>query len=439
MPKHLFLTVLLFSVCVAGAIDARAQQSQDQSKEPAKIEVGLQFSSLNTGQKVYPGLLALDLPTSDAGFGGRFGYNLNRVVALEAEVNFFPRERGAALNSGGRLLQAQFGPKIGKRFDRFGFFGEVRPGFMSFSQILTKTGAIDRGFEVFSIFEPQRRNFFSLDVGAVLEFYPSKRVLARFDIGDTMVYVGEDPQTARFATPIPRLAHKFQFSAGIAFRFLNPESTDDTAAYTPNRERKFEVGGQFSSFGFRQVFYGLAADQRTVEPFIFDIDTQPGFGGRFTYNFTPAIAAEVQTDFYPDRSFSLAGELGNGRAFQVQAGAKIGKRFEKFGLFGKARPGVMSFSETFIFDDLGPPPLFFPFESHVGRITYFSLDVGGVLELYPSPRVVVRFDGGDTMIRYGGKDLPFLAPFPITSLPVPRAPFQFVHHFQFSSGVGFRF
>ena len=435
MQKCLFLTLLLCCVFFS-THDARAQEPQ-QPQEPAKIEVGVQFSSLNTGQKVYPELLAVDLPTSDAGFGGRFGFNFNRHVAFEAELNFFPKERGAALNSGGTLVQAQFGPKIGKRFERFGFFGKVRPGFMNFSKIQTKVGEIDRGFDVFAIFETRRRNFFSLDVGGVVEFYPSKRVLARFDIGDTMVYIGEDPQTSRFATPLPRLAHKFQFSSGIAFRFLNPESTDDDVAYTPPGERKFEVGGQFSSLSFRPFFYFTPDETTPVKLFVFDVDTQPGFGGRFTYNITPGIAAEVQADFYPKRQFFPDGAAG-GRAFQVQAGAKIGRRFEKFGLFGKIRPGAMSFSETFIFEDFGPPPIFFPFEFQIGRTTYFSLDAGGVLEIYPSPRVVVRFDAGDTMIRYGGHKLPFLLPLPLPR-PVPVAPYQFVHHFQFSSGVGFRF
>ena len=65
MQKLLFLTLLLCCVFFS-THDARAQDPQP--KEPAKIEVGFQVSSLNTGQKVYPELSAVDLPTSDAGF-----------------------------------------------------------------------------------------------------------------------------------------------------------------------------------------------------------------------------------------------------------------------------------------------------------------------------------------------------------------------------------
>ncbi len=437
MQKHLFLTVLLLILCLFSRLAQAQEPPTHESTEPAKIEVGVQFPSLNSGVKVFPGLFSSDVPTSDIGFGGRFGVNLTRNVAFEAEVNFFPHERGAAFNSGGRLLQAQFGTKIGKRFEKFGFFGKVRPGFLSFSAVQTTVGIIDRGFEVFPILETRRRNFFSLDVGGVVEFYPSKRVLARFDIGDTIVYQGEDPQVSRFPRSWPVFAHKFQFSSGIAFRFLNPESTDDTAAYAPQPKRKIEIGGQFSSLGLRLFFYGVAFDETPLRPLVFDEDPQPGFGGRFAYNFTPNIAAEVQTDFYPKYLFSPDG-TASGRMSQVQAGVKIGKRFEKFGVFGKVRPGAVSFSETFIFEDFGPPPTFFPFEAHIGRTTYFSLDAGGVIELYPSPRVIVRFDAGDTMIRYGGNKLPFAIAQPLPR-PVPVAPYQFLHHFQFSSGVGFRF
>lgn len=436
MQKHLFLTVLLLILCLFSRV-AHAQEPPQQSNGPAKIEVGAQFSSLNSGVKVFPGLFSSDVPTSDTAFGGRFGINLTRHVAFEAEVNFFPHERGAALNSGGRLVQARFGPKIGKRFGKFGFFGKVRPGFLSFSAVQTTVGVLDRGFERFPILETRRRNFFSLDVGGVVEFYPTKRVLARFDIGDTIVYQGEDPQVSRFPGSWSQFAHKFQFSSGIAFRFLNPASTDDTAPYTSQRQRKIEVGGQFSSLGFRVFAYGGAFDETPLTPIVFDVDPQPGFGGRFTYNFTPHVAAEVQTDFYPKRLFSPDG-TASGRMLQVQAGVKIGKRFEKFGVFGKGRPGAVSFSETFIFEDFGPPPTFFPFQAHTGRTTYFSIDAGGVVELYPSPRVVVRFDAGDTMIRYGGNKLPFAIIQPLPR-PVPVAPYQFLHHFQFSSGVGFRF
>jgi hypothetical protein len=81
----------------------------------------------------------------------------------------------------------------------------------------------------------------------------------------------------------------------------------------------------------------------------------------------------------------------------------------------------------------------FPFPIfHFGRRTYFSFDLGGVLEFYPSSRIVTRFDGGDTMIRYGSIELPLIVPFgsSIGSIFIPA---ETIHSFEFSAGVGFRF
>ena len=57
---------------------------------------------------------------------------------------------------------------------------------------------------------------------------------------------------------------------------------------------------------------------------------------------------------------------------------------------------------------------------------------GGVLEFYSSPRVIARFDCGDTTIRYGPRLLGFF--------PTPtKSPSATAHQLQFSAGVGFRF
>jgi hypothetical protein len=151
-----------------------------------------------------------------------------------------------------------------------------------------------------------------------------------------------------------------------------------------------------------------------------------------TYNFAPGIGVEVQTDFYPADLQVFANGRAGGRMLQVQAGPKIGKRFERFGFFGKVRPGAISFSDTIRADFV--PNRFNP-TFHEERRTYFSLDLGGVLEFYPSPRIVTRFDVGDTMIHYDNTQVPFFS----FSMPVIDIPSRTRHQFQFSAGVGFRF
>ena len=67
--------------------------------------------------------------------------------------------------------------------------------------------------------------------------------------------------------------------------------------------------------------------------------------------------------------------------------------------------------------------------------THFSTDVGGVLEFYPSRRLVTRFDFGDTIIRYGPRRALIFTD-PATNITLPAGT---RHNFQFTAGVGFRF
>jgi hypothetical protein len=420
----LLIGVLLFRVSFTSVRTACAQQPS----EPSKIEIGGQLSSVNFGPQVQSPFTPLRR-SPEVGFGGRFSYNLTRRVTLEAEGNFFPHTTFTP----GHVVQAQFGLKAGRRFDRFGIFAKGRPGFLGFSQAFTQTGTVTDHVNgrtlVFPILELRRRNFFSMDIGAVLEFYPSHRILVRFDAGDTMIHVGQtpvDPLSGR--QPSTGIAHMFQFSSGVAVRFLNPEPTQSADSLRSPRARKFEAGVQFSSLILREFSESELPDLGSDFT-----ETQSGFGGRLTYNFTPSIGAEIQTDFFPADLQRFANRRAGGHLLQIQAGTKVGKRFRKFGLFGKVRPGAISFSKTIKFDHFDANDLFNTF--HVERRTYFSLDLGGVVEFYPSPRIVARFDGGDTIIRYGDIQVPF------TSLRMPsiRLPSRTTHQFQFSAGVGLRF
>jgi hypothetical protein len=70
-----------------------------------------------------------------------------------------------------------------------------------------------------------------------------------------------------------------------------------------------------------------------------------------------------------------------------------------------------------------------------------AFDVGGVVEFYPSKRIVTRFDVGDTIIRYGDTTVtsiqgPIDGPFTLVPITIGG---ETRHNFQFSAGVGFRF
>ena len=184
---------------------------------------------------------------------------------------------------------------------------------------------------------------------------------------------------------------------------------------------KFEVAAEFTTLERDQFGGGR---------------TEPGFGGRFTFNFNRVFALETAGYFFPKRCSDCREP---GRVTQVLGGVKAGKRFENWGIFAKARPGVASFSEG-DFDVVPQGPNFF--ELRRKRVTSFAMDIGGVLEFYPSKRIVTRFDAGDTIIHFRRRTAEFELFDPVTGLlqivPV-ISPARTTHNFQFMASVGFRF
>lgn len=220
-----------------------------QADETLKVELGGQVSvlSASNGRGSVTRILPCFNPPcpvvttfsegqkAEPGFGARIGYNFTENVALEAEGNFFPREREFG---GGRRSQALFGIKAGKRFEEVGVFVKARPGFVRFSQ-----GDLSRprpGIACVAVipppagcFEPTPQTHFAFDLGGVLEYYPSRRTLIRFDAGDTVIRMGEhrvpivlnpeaDSSTARqvvVGVAPSDTTHNFQGSIGFGIRF----------------------------------------------------------------------------------------------------------------------------------------------------------------------------------------------------------------------------
>jgi hypothetical protein len=163
----------------------------------------------------------------EPGLGGRFTYNLNEHIALEAEGNFLAR-RSHIGGGGGRQFLMQFGGKVGKRWQRFGVFGKARPGMLTFTDV-TKLIRIETGMFgtrpfLFGIFRQGWKSYFSMDVGGVTEYYMSRRLMARIDLGDTIVHYSEFPHPGLSISEAilrrpPETHHNFQFIAGVGFRF----------------------------------------------------------------------------------------------------------------------------------------------------------------------------------------------------------------------------
>lgn len=220
MKRILILPIALLSIAPIIALlggEARAQS------DPPKREVGVQLSVLPITDA--EGLNDI-FPRTEVGVGGRFTYNLNRHLALESEVNFFPRDfRKFRTNlTGGRITEGLFGLKAGIRKNKFGVFGKARPGFQSSggAEIAHFPNGDGPDRQNPFGFETIRATLFAFDVGGVVELYPSRRTIIRFDLGDTIVrYPGIQfthfpGGSVVFETVY---SHKVQFSAGIGFRF----------------------------------------------------------------------------------------------------------------------------------------------------------------------------------------------------------------------------
>lgn len=210
--------------------------------------------------------------------------------------------------------------------------------------------------------------------------------------------------------------------------------------------RRFEIGGhgtimfqggdiEVSDVVFRRAGFN---DRITV-----DKRYESGFGGRFTFNVNKNLALESELNFTPSiRTFTELIRAGitptsrssGGEKTQFLAGVKYGYRGKRFGVFGKVRPGFIRFN-AFESIDLkvvvpspgGGPPKNILLSLSEKPATFFNVDIGGVFEYYPTKRTVIRFDAGDTIIRFHGQD------------PKAINPSFTRHNLQMNLGFGFRF
>ena len=175
------------------------------------------------------GASILRLSRSDAttvGIHGRLTVDLTTWLSAEAEASFYPDDDivvraevptvDLALGHHRRRTDGFFGVKVGGRRGRYGVFGRVRPGFTR----LTDEGVTCMGVDCARILLPARldeyRTEFALDVGGGLEFFPSRRTVARIDLGDTIIRHRSDapPCRAEHCT-----SHNVSARIGGAVRF----------------------------------------------------------------------------------------------------------------------------------------------------------------------------------------------------------------------------
>jgi hypothetical protein len=204
MVRKIFFAVLTLIIFSPAA--ARAQESDAPDVDTHRVEVGVLYTGVNLksfGETVN-------------GLGGRFGYNFNRNIALDAEFSFFP-ETHLGNRQFGQKTQAFAGVRAGARSRYVGLFAKARPGVMFIGEITS--GFNCNGTSFGRTCRPSHNNL-ALDAGGVLELYPSARSIIRLDAGDTIVRI-RNATAGVIGSPAVTsdTTHNFQFSVGFGYRF----------------------------------------------------------------------------------------------------------------------------------------------------------------------------------------------------------------------------
>jgi hypothetical protein len=156
-------------------------------------------------------------------------------------------------------------------------------------------------------------------------------------------------------------------------------------------ERRWEAGVQ----GVVTDFEGLG-------------EVPGGLGVRCLYNLNENLAFDGEVDYFPNSKRrgrspfpGIRSEITSPHGeTEALLGLKMGLRWGGFGLFAKARPGIVRLT------DYQTRWLTDP------QKTRAALDLGGILELYPASRLVIRFDLGGLFVPLGDRYVSPVAPAP---------------------------
>ncbi|HTQ96304.1 MAG TPA: hypothetical protein VMH89_05840 [Candidatus Acidoferrum sp.] len=391
---YLFGTILF-----ACSLMTPLAEAQDNSTQ---FEFGAQYSTIRETNSNYDA-------KNFSGFGGRFVWNLSRRLAFESQIDFFP-ENGVPLplEQGGQTMEAVFGLRAKVIQTRhFSVFGLVRPGLLHFTdvQVLApgNTGA----------YITQPATYFVLNVGGGIEYYPTPRWVLRADIeGDPYRIPAFFPSGGSTSMP-GKINDTTRLSFGVAYR---PGTLIDNEPET-NVPGKWELGPLFSAL--------MIAREGPAD----NVITEPGVGGYASYRFYGVLYADGDLLYFP-RTPSAAGPHDGGTILQGTFGLKGGIRRNHFGFFGKVRPGFQSYSDALAgVTTTGTSSSTFTY----ARSTNFILDLGGIMEFYPSEHSTLRLELGDTHLFFGTRNVT------TDGIVEPVGGGKMQHSIQFIFGYGWRF
>ena len=174
-----------------------------------KLEVSALYATIN--------LQAFE--SRESGVGVRLSYNVNKYIALEAEGNAFEFSIGDYPTDEWLAAQGLLGIRAGLRGRRVGLFAKLRPGVVNFPKLkvhqrfcLPLQSCQNAG---------KSGNRLAVDAGAVVEIYPTSRIVVRLDVGDTLIRFKDDVffQTSSFVRIKDGFSHNVQVAGSVGFRF----------------------------------------------------------------------------------------------------------------------------------------------------------------------------------------------------------------------------
>jgi opacity protein-like surface antigen len=380
MPVHRSLPRWYLLACALGCTAVSVVRGQSPS---SRFEVGGQFSDIKL-------IDTSGNASFSPGFGGRFDWNITPRIALDTQIDFFPRSYLPSPQQGGHTLQVLAGLRgrfVQRR--RFAVYGLVRPGFTYASRAITSfTATTSASPPPAFLITPNfgGATYFTLDLGGGVEFYPSDRWILRAEVEASPYFVGNTavnytspptPEGLRVASSPGTVTDTWRVSTGMSYRPGEVQPRGGTEGARPER---FEVGVQFNSLNFTWI---NGVDHSS---------TELGVGLFGSYNIWQFVYLDASLNFFP-KDEDTGGPNDGGRILQGFFGTKEGFQVQRFGFFAKVRPGFMSYSRTLTGVSLTGPMSF-----RYARASDFALDVGGVVEYYWTRRAVLRFDVGDTVL-----------------------------------------
>ena len=343
--------------------------AQDQYSH---VELGAQYSIIRENNLNHQA-------TNFSGVGGRFDWNITRRLALETQADFFPQQgRPLPLTQGGQTVQAVAGIRAKVLQNRrISVFGLVRPGLLHFTDVEVPSGQKN------PLYITQPASYFCLNLGGGIEYYPSPRWILRADIEGNPYAVPAYMNNGFVQTG--KINDTTRLSFGVAYRL---------GALVEN-EHESNVPGNWE---FGPLFSTLTIAR---EGLVHNVRTEPGFGAYGSYRFYGPFYLDGDLLYFPTGTTS-SGPHDGGTILEGLLGVKGGIRRNHFGFFGKARPGFNSYSQALTsITNLNTTSLTYTY----ARSTNFVLDLGGIIELYPSERSTLRFEVGDTHIFFGTRDV----------------------------------